>query len=412
MNTPQPFVLGVNYWPRRKAMYWWRDFDPGEVQEEFSVISGLGLQKVRLFLLWEDFQPTPDQVSAPALANLVQVADIAADNGLGLDVTFFTGHMSGPNWAPPWLLGGPRPKIPWLREIVSGGKLVDGGYRNPFHDPVALAAEELLLSTVVGALKGHPAIWVWNLGNEPDLFAWPDSYQAGQAWVRRMVAIIRDSGATQPVICGLHAASLVEDNGLRVDRVFAETDFGVMHSYPMYTPLARHPLDPDYVPFTCAVTAALCGKPVLMEEFGGCTVGPGEPSQVWEWQSYDLHKKQFMASEEDLAEFLRQSLPKLVQVGALGALVWCYADYAPELWHRPPCKEQRHERFFGLVRPDGTLKPHARVLQEFAASRPVVQPVPAFAHLSVDPQAFYRSPAQHLLRLFRQYIIGLEEFSS
>ena len=126
---------------------------------------------------------------------------------------------------------------------------------------------------------------MWNLGNEPDLFAWPESYQAGQTWVRRMVDVIRESGGAQPVTCGLHAASLFQDNGLHIDRVFAETDFGVMHSYPMYVPIARHPLDPDFVPFTCAVTAALCGKPVLMEEFGGCTVGPGEPSQVWEWQS-------------------------------------------------------------------------------------------------------------------------------
>ena len=147
MNTAQPFVLGVNYWPRRKAMYWWSNFDAGEVREEFSVIAELGLQKVRLFLLWEDFQPTPDQVSPQALANLVQVADIAADSGLELDVTFFTGHMSGPNWAPPWLLGGPRPNTAWLREIVSGGKLVEGGYRNQFHDPQALAAEELLLQS-------------------------------------------------------------------------------------------------------------------------------------------------------------------------------------------------------------------------------------------------------------------------
>ena len=30
------FTLGVNYWPRRKAMYWWTDFDAGEVREEFS----------------------------------------------------------------------------------------------------------------------------------------------------------------------------------------------------------------------------------------------------------------------------------------------------------------------------------------------------------------------------------------
>jgi len=388
-------------------MYWWRNFDLGEVQEEFSVIAELGLQKVRIFLLWEDFQPGSTHVSARALTNLTQVADTAAQKGLGLDVTFFTGHMSGPNWAPPWLLGGPRPNSTWLREIVSDGKIVEGGYRNPFHDPVALKAEELLLHTVVGALKDHPGIWVWNLGNEPDLFAWPDNAQAGQAWVRRMVSVIRASGATQPVICGLHAASLVEDNGLRVDQVFAETDFGVMHAYPMYTDMARHPLDPDYVPFTCALTAALCGKPVLIEEFGGCTVAPGEPSQYWEWQSYDLHKKQFMASEEDLAEFLRQTLPKLVQVGALGALVWCYADYAPELWDRPPCKEQRHERFFGLVRPDGTLKPHARVLQEFAATKPLVQPIPAFAQLQVDPDEFYRDPPAHLRGLVEEYLKNL-----
>ncbi len=48
------FTLGVNYWPRRKAMYWWSDFDEGEVREEFSVIRELGMKVVRLFLLWDD----------------------------------------------------------------------------------------------------------------------------------------------------------------------------------------------------------------------------------------------------------------------------------------------------------------------------------------------------------------------
>ena len=100
----QPFLLGVNYWPRRKAMYWWSDFDAGEVREEFAIIRELGLKVVRLFLLWDDFQPTPDTVSSACLKNLTTVADIAAENGLGLDVTFFTGHMSGPNWSPGWLL--------------------------------------------------------------------------------------------------------------------------------------------------------------------------------------------------------------------------------------------------------------------------------------------------------------------
>jgi endo-1,4-beta-mannosidase len=45
------FILGVNYWPRKKAMYWWSDFDLDEVQEEFAIIYELGLTLVRIFLL-------------------------------------------------------------------------------------------------------------------------------------------------------------------------------------------------------------------------------------------------------------------------------------------------------------------------------------------------------------------------
>ena len=182
------FILGVNYWPRRKAMYWWNNFDAGEVREEFAQICELGLKVVRPFLLWDDFQPEPTVVSPTALKNLIIVADIAAENGLGLDLTFFTGHMSGPNWSPCWLLGGtdhPYTEYGSRREIVSQGKIVAAGYRNMFHDEVALNAERLLLKTVVEALKDHPGIWMWNLGNEPDLFAWPHSLRKARRGSRK-----------------------------------------------------------------------------------------------------------------------------------------------------------------------------------------------------------------------------------
>ena len=35
----QPFLLGVNYWPRRKAMFWWSRFEADEVREEFGIIA-------------------------------------------------------------------------------------------------------------------------------------------------------------------------------------------------------------------------------------------------------------------------------------------------------------------------------------------------------------------------------------
>jgi len=55
----RPFVLGVNYWPRKKAMFWWRRFDAGEVRAEFAEIASWGLDLVRVMLMWEDFQPGP-----------------------------------------------------------------------------------------------------------------------------------------------------------------------------------------------------------------------------------------------------------------------------------------------------------------------------------------------------------------
>lgn len=404
------FILGVNYWPRRKAMYWWSNFDAGEVHEEFSVIRELGLKVVRIFLLWDDFQPEPDSVSKEALDHLVTVADIAAENKVGLDVTFFTGHMSGPNWSPRWLLGGDLPgkdNFGWIRDLVSSGKPTAQGYYNMFHHEAAIKAERLLLQTVVGTLKDHKAIWLWNLSNEPDLYAWPLTSDEGAAWVRQMVDLIKTIDPDHPVTIGLHADGLHRDNGLRIDKVYRHTDIAVMHSYPMYTPWARKPLDPDVVPFTCAVTAALASKPILMEEFGGPTTQPGQPSQFTKWTATNGREhQQFMASEEDFAEFIRQTLPKLQESGATGAMIWCYADYIPELWNLPPCLNYHHERFFGLVRSDGSPKPHAKVIRDFALTQPKIHAIPDYAKFELDPEEFYKTPTPFLLESYRQYLEG------
>ena len=406
--VPDRFRLGCNYWPRNKAMSWWSDFDAGEVGDEFDVIAALGMDCVRLFLLWDDWMPSPDEVSTGCLRDFGRVCDAATDRGLELDVTFFTGHMSGPNWSPRWLLApdGPSP-TPNPRQVVSGGRVVDGAYRNPFHDPTAIAAERLLLATVVGEYLEHPAIWMWNLGNEPDLFAWPSSAAAGRAWVRELCTFVRDIDPHHPVTCGLHVDSLVSDNHVRVDDVFAETDVAVMHGYPMYASWARHPLDSDFVPFVCALTSAMCSKPVLAEEWGGCTAPGGGPSQVWEWIDHaGAARTQYMAGEDALAEHVEAVLPKLVEVGATGALLWCFADYAERLWDRPPCDALGaiHERHFGLVRPDGRPKPHAEAVRRFAATGPVVQPPQRTVELGVSGDQYYADPLGRARRLYADFL--------
>ena len=118
-DVGEPFVLGVNYWPRRKAMRWWSDFDVEEVREEFGIIADVGMTMVRIFLFWEHWQPAPDVVDDDCLTNLGLVADIAQELGLEFDVTFFTGHMSGPNWAPPWMLLPDEPMPENVNQVIS-----------------------------------------------------------------------------------------------------------------------------------------------------------------------------------------------------------------------------------------------------------------------------------------------------
>src|SRR5688572_23204088 len=215
MTNTDNFLLGVNYWPRRQAMFMLSNFDPAGIREEFALIRDLGMKVVRIFLMWEDFQPTSTAVSETALRNLETVCDLAAEHNLWLDVTFFTGHMSGPNWSPGWLLDANVPPLEPNR-LISGGKPVNNtGYRNYFTDDTALNAQRLLLETVVRRFKDHPGVWMWNLGNEPDLFALAPNREMGREWVREMADRIKSIDPAHLVTCGLHVASLLRPEPLR-----------------------------------------------------------------------------------------------------------------------------------------------------------------------------------------------------
>ena len=118
------FIVGINYWPSRTAMFMWRHFDSASLAEDMTGIRELGFSCVRIFLLWEDFQPSIRQVSLSALDHLVEVAQAAYDCNLQILPTFFTGHMSGVNWLPPWMLesGVGSDRFP----IFSGGAIRTG----------------------------------------------------------------------------------------------------------------------------------------------------------------------------------------------------------------------------------------------------------------------------------------------
>ena len=77
LKDPAQFTIGVNYWPPKTGVYWWRMFEAADLERDFSLLAEYGFEAARIFLMWEDFQPEIHTVSVRALDRLVQVANTA-----------------------------------------------------------------------------------------------------------------------------------------------------------------------------------------------------------------------------------------------------------------------------------------------------------------------------------------------
>ena len=131
--------------------------------------------------------------------------------------------------------------------------------------------------------------------------------------------------------------------------------------------------------------------------------GAGESIHHLGMEGHRARSNAVHGSETDFAGYLGRVLESMLSVGSNGAMLWCFADYAEDLWSSPPCDEAIHERFFGLVRPDGSLKPHADVVRRFARTQPTVQPAAQPVARDVTEAEFYLSPRLHAERLHQTW---------
>ncbi|MEA2663980.1 MAG: hypothetical protein QOI11_924, partial [Candidatus Eremiobacteraeota bacterium] len=156
------FSLGVNYWPRRSALAMWRRFDAGEIGEDFARIAALGLDTVRFFLRWDEFQPRPDALDPALLERLETVLALAEGAGLATVPALFCGHMCGVNWLPDWALDRRAPRGPY--RTIGGETESPYGAGNLYAGPL-LDAQVFFARTVGERLRGHPALKAWDIGH-------------------------------------------------------------------------------------------------------------------------------------------------------------------------------------------------------------------------------------------------------
>ncbi len=317
VNESRPeFKTGVNYWPSRSAMRMWKEFDPGEVREDFARMSEYKLSPARVFLLWEDFQPEPLRVSTRALDRLVRVCSDAADFGTSIWVTLFAGHVSGANWLPDWVLS-PDGDETFFR-IITGGAVVETfatGVVNPYENADLRKSQKMQIREVLAALQGHPAVWGWDLGNEPANVFRPAGPEQGSSWLREMAGEIRSKDDSRPVTFGLGRRDLEEDRGICPADVARSCDAIALDAcppYPDWVPAGSYSLFPT---FLAEVTGWLAGwKPVWISRFGASTGGERRSE-----------------AEEQAARKASEILNAMRIHGVPGALWRSFADYAPRL---------------------------------------------------------------------------------
>ncbi len=379
------FRLGVNYWPARSAMEMWRRFDLGEIRHDFAHIKALGLDFVRFFLLWEDFQPERGRVDERARDRLIALVGAIADAGLTCMPTLFTGHMSGVNWLPEWTLDPARPATRFRTINALGERPYGIGdfYREPL-----LEAQRWFAAQAGRWLHAHPAMLAWDLGNEFSNLRSPDSIAAGRTWCETLSSALEDASGV-PVTGGMHGEDLTEDRNLRPSVMGRSWPFATMHGYPAYSSFARGPADPLVVAFLHDLTRTFSGRDVLFAEFG-------TPPQ----HAGDIHG----LDETDAAAYCAAAVAVLHARGATGAAWWCYTDYAPELRDRPPFDRAPHEFSFGLVRADGSEKPVARALRAIADARLQIVTQPPVDPALPAESAYYDGLPASLDAAWRGYV--------
>jgi len=392
-GDPGRFRLGVNYWPASSAMAWLADYDPLITRRDFRRIAGVGFDTVRVFLRWEDAQPALTHIDSRILGRLVDAANAASEAGVGLIVTLFVGHMSGVNWIPPWAVGGAAGDRRF--RIASGGRVRSPGtgLRNWYSDAGLVAAQERLASATANALSGHPAVWAWDLGNENSNCTVPPDKPEAEAWLERMTGAIRRGDPGRLLTVGIHMEDLEEDRGIGPAEVARWCDFVSMHGYPIYADWSAGPADNRLVPFLGLITRWLAGgTPVLFEEFGLPTIPVAGPVSS-------------MAVDEGLAaQYTGAVLDALWAQGAMGAMLWCFSDYAATLFASAPLDSSVHERTFGLWRADGAPKPAVAAVS--ARSNRHRRAPSSVSWVDIGPEEFVADRKAQLARLYRRYCDG------
>ena len=206
-----------------------------------------------------------------------------------------------------------------------------------------------------------------------------------------------------PVTTGLHQEDLEEDRNMGPREAVEYCDFLSIHGYSAYASWCDSITDEKVPVFLGFITRWLGGvskiksiNDVLIEEFGICTRPPND--KLKKIRPYDTGNIP-LVSEDQAEIFYERTLGLIRNSGFKGAFLWCFADYAENLWALPPFDKNIHERFFGIFRDDGSPKRSLNAVRKFISQKKETREF-GFDWIDISSEDFYKSPRENLFISF------------
>ena len=156
--------FGVNYVPTENWWFSWSDWNRRSIDADLKDIASLGMDHIRIMLLWSELQPNSTYVRGEQLDRLAELLDLADAHDLDVEITVLNGAVSGVLFVPPYL--------------ISNG---NGRIRNVLTDPIAIDREQWVLGQVAARIGNHRRFLGFDLSNEIHWFAIPSGMTATQA---------------------------------------------------------------------------------------------------------------------------------------------------------------------------------------------------------------------------------------
>ena len=373
-------LVGVNYWASNAGMYMWRNFDIEVVRRDFDLLKEFGVDTVRLFPLWPDFQPVTDALvgshhtyhlrsgdqplksfgglDTDMMARFGAVLDLAEERGFKVIVGLLTGWMSGRLFVPELLMN-----------------------KNPLTDPLCIVWECRFIREFVLYFKDRSCIVAWEPGNECNCLvtALRDrslTEEQAELWISAITATIRAADHERPVYSGMYSNEI--DNPFSITMLKNYVDTQTPHPYPLFTPYcSMESLTTMRAALHSAAQTSMysgvTNQPCLVEEIG--TLG------------------HTVISDEFGAEYFEKAFWSSMQYGGTGFLWWCAFDQ--DKFDFPPYDGAAIERTLGMFTSELAPKPVAAKMKEMklaAESLPSLSPAIPDAHVILtNPKESWKS---------------------